>query len=342
MAVIRSNTSLIKNGLVPEDSESWLNLVKQGLDIRIPDEIGKNLKNNPTLSKQFVPSKNELLFLPEELNDPIGDERFTPVKGLTHRYGDRALLKLTYHCGVYCRFCFRRYKVSKDSDSIDLEAALDYLRSHPEIWEVILTGGDPLMLADKELFEVLDQLNQIESLKVIRFHTRMPSAVPKRVTPHLIERLKGLNKAVWVVAHINSHLELSPNTNECLNRLIHNGIPVVSQSVLLKGVNDSIELLQKLFRGLVEQKVKPYYLHYPDFAEGTSHFRIPLDQAIQLFASLRGKISGLCLPQFILDIPGGLGKISLEPERFERLSKEQWRFKSPLDDEWIFLNYPIR
>lgn len=362
MTTIRTPEQLIQAGLSAPQNLQRLHDVRRHFDFKIPSSLVQKMTASSVLSlsgpasasdsdsvsdlalaRQFVPSTKELIFLPEEIEDPIGDEAFTPVNGVTHRYRDRVLLKVTYTCGVYCRFCFRRYKVSKPEANIlknEMDQALEYIAQHPEIWEVILTGGDPLILSDEKLRQTLNALSQMPHVKVIRFHTRIPSVSPERITDHLIHLLQATRKSVWVAAHINSALELTSDVRAALRKLIDGGISVVGQSVFLRGVNDSFEAQRDLLRGLVESGVKPYYLHYPDLAKGTSHFRVPLSRVLEVYGQLRGQISGLCVPQLIVDIPGGHGKVSLEKARARHLGNELWEFESPLTGEWLKVQYP--
>ena len=267
------------------------------------------------IAAQFVPSGAELEIVPEERADPIGDARWSPVPGIVHRHPDRVLLKPTLLCPVYCRFCFRREVVGKRPAMLDqpaLERAFDYIRQRPEIWEVIVTGGDPFVLAPRRLADIVRALDQIAHLAVIRFHTRVPMADPRWITPALVEALAA-EKAVYVVVHANHPRELTPRAKEALTRLSRAGIPLLSQTVLLRGVNDDAAVLEALFRGLVAMRVKPYYLHHADLARGTAHFRTGIAAGQRLVRALRGRISGLCQPTYVLDIPGGYGKVPISP-----------------------------
>src|SRR5215472_1265227 len=267
------------------------------------------------IAAQFVPSGAELEIAPEERADPIGDGRWSPVPGIVHRYPDRVLLKPTLLCPVYCRFCFRREVVGKRPAMLDqraLDRAFDYIRRRPEIWEVIVTGGDPFVLAPRRLANIVNMLDQIAHLAVIRFHTRVPVADPRRVTRSLVEALAA-EKAVYVVVHANHPRELTPRVKEALTRLSRAGIPLLSQTVLLRGVNDDASVLEALFRGLVATRVKPYYLHHADLVQGTAHFRTGIAAGQDLVRSLRGRLSGLCQPTYVLDIPGGYGKVPIAP-----------------------------
>jgi lysine 2,3-aminomutase len=267
------------------------------------------------IAAQFLPSAAELVAAPEDRTDPIGDERWSPVPGIVHRYADRVLLKPILLCPVYCRFCFRREVVGKKPAMLGREAlarAFDYIRQRPEIWEVIITGGDPFLLAPRQLAEIVRTLDQIPHLAVIRFHTRVPIVDPRQVGPMLVEALAA-EKAVYVALHANHVRELTPQVKEALTRLSRAGIPLLSQTVLLRGVNDDAAVLEALFRGLVAMRVKPYYLHHADLARGTAHFRTGIAAGQRLVRALRGRISGLCQPTYVLDIPGGYGKVPIAP-----------------------------
>jgi lysine 2,3-aminomutase len=267
------------------------------------------------IAAQFVPSVAELEIAGEERADPIGDERWSPVPGIVHRYRDRVLLKPTVLCPVYCRFCFRREVVGKRPAMLDqaaLERAFDYIRERSDIWEVIVTGGDPFVLAPHRIAEIVRTLDQIPHVAVIRFHTRVPVVDPRRVNLALVQAL-AVEKAVYVVVHANHPRELTPRAKEALTRLSRAGIPLLSQTVLLRGVNDDAAVLEALFRGLVAMRVKPYYLHHADLARGTAHFRTGIASGQRLVCSLRGHISGLCQPTYVLDIPGGHGKVPIAP-----------------------------
>jgi lysine 2,3-aminomutase len=267
------------------------------------------------IAAQFVPAAAELNKAAEELADPIGDARWSPVPGIVHRYPDRVLLKPTLLCPVYCRFCFRREVVGKAPAMLEpaaLDRAYDYIRQRPAIWEVIVTGGDPFVLAARRLAEIVRQLDAISHLGVIRFHTRVPVVDPHRVNEALIAALAA-ERAVWVVIHANHPRELTPVAKEAVTRLVRAGIPVLSQTVLLHGINDEPAVLESLFRCLVAMRVKPYYLHHADLARGTGHFRTGIASGQRLVRSLRGRVSGLCQPTYVLDIPGGYGKVPIGP-----------------------------
>ncbi|RRH73959.1 lysine-2,3-aminomutase-like protein [Falsigemmobacter faecalis] len=271
------------------------------------------------VGRQFVPSLDELVVHEGDLADPIGDHAHEPVPGLTHRYPDRAILHLTQTCAVYCRFCFRRESVG-DSGTLAMEAIeriCDYLRATPAIREIILTGGDPLVLSPRRLGLVLEKLRGVGTLDLLRIHSRVPVVAPERITPELLDVLKG-EVPVWIVVHTNHAQELTAEARAALARLADAGFPLLSQSVLLRGVNDTSEALEALFRTLLRLRVKPYYLHHCDLARGAGHFRTTLEEGMALMAALRGRISGTALPTYILDIPGGFGKVPINPQYFTK------------------------
>jgi lysine 2,3-aminomutase len=269
------------------------------------------------IARQFVPDIAELETRPEEQADPIGDDVHAVTEGLIHRYPDRVLLKFVHVCAVYCRFCFRRETVGPEGSGTlsagALNRALDYIREHEEVWEVIVSGGDPLVASPRRLRALTQALGAIDHVKVIRFHTRLPVAAPERVTDELVAALKSDGAATWVAVHANHPRELTGEARAALARLADAGIPLVSQTVLLAGVNDDAATLGELMRGFVECRVKPYYLHHGDRAPGTSHFRTTIETGRELMRRLRGRYSGLCQPTYVLDIPGGHGKAPIGP-----------------------------
>jgi lysine 2,3-aminomutase len=267
------------------------------------------------IAAQFMPSAAELETAPEEQGDPIGDERWSPVPGIVHRYPDRALLKPSLVCPVYCRFCFRREQIGARGKVLGraaLDRAYAYIRERAEIWEVIVTGGDPFLLSPRRIKSIVETLAAIDHVQVIRFHTRVPVADPRRVNAALVAALDS-DKAVYVVIHANHPRELTDAARAAVTRLTRAGIPLLSQSVLLRGVNDDAAVLEDLFRKFVAMRVKPYYLHHPDLARGTGHFRGDIFDGQRLLRALRGRVSGLCQPTYVLDIPGGHGKVPIGP-----------------------------
>ena len=267
------------------------------------------------IAAQFVPTRRSSLTAPEERADPIGDERWSPVPGIVHRYPDRVLLKPTLLCPVYCRFCFRREVVGKKGAMLDrasLERAFDYIRQQPQIWEVIVTGGDPFLLAPRRIADIVRILDQIPHLGSCAFIPAFRWSIHGGSSRALVEALAA-EKAVYVVIHANHPRELTAQVREAVLKLNRAGIPLLSQTVLLRGVNDDAAVLEALFRRLVAMRVKPYYLHHADLARGTAHFRTGIAAGQRLVRSLRGRVSGLCQPTYVLDIPGGYGKVPIGP-----------------------------
>lgn len=274
------------------------------------------------IARQFVPTIAELDVHPAERADPIGDGAHSQVEGIVHRYPDRVLLKLVAVCAVYCRFCFRREMVGPGRETAlsagALARALDYVRAHPEIWEVILTGGDPLMASPRRLAEIMAQLAAIPHVKIMRLHTRVPVVAPGRVTDGLVAGLRAAGATTYVALHANHPRELSAAAEAACARIVDAGIPMLSQSVLLRGVNDDVATLAALMRRFVEMRIKPYYLHHGDLAPGTAHFRTTLAEGRALMQALQGAVSGLCQPAYVVDIPGGHGKVPVAPAHVER------------------------
>jgi lysine 2,3-aminomutase len=316
---LKTPWDLAEAGFVsPETAESLMPVAERysiAMTPALADLVDPSDPDDP-IARQFVPSVDELLTTPDEHADPIGDERHTPVRGIVNRYPDRVLLKLTHICPVYCRFCFRREMVGAANgpglSSSELEAALAYIESHSDIWEVILTGGDPLALSPRQIAKAVTRLNAIPHVKILRWHTRVPVAKPEMITGELIAAMNAPDKTTYVVLHTNHARELSPQARTACWALIRAGFPMLSQSVLLKGVNNSIHALEALMRALIESGIKPYYLHHADLAPGTSHFRTSIAEGQSLMRELQARASGLCLPTYVLDIPGGYAKARLE------------------------------
>ena len=322
---LRTAAALVDAGLAPASQIAALERVAARYAVAITPAIAELI--NPSepddpIARQFVPDVAELAERAEELSDPIGDEAHSPVPGIVHRYPDRVLLKLTHVCATYCRFCFRRETVGQDNaaplSGAALGAALAYIAEHREIWEVIFSGGDPLVLSDRRLRAVAQRLAKIEHVKIIRLHTRVPVVAPERVTPALVRAITAPGKATYVVLHANHARELTPAVRAACARFIDAGIPMLSQSVLLRGVNDDAETLGELMRTFVACRIKPYYLHHADLARGTAHVRTAIEDGQDLVRQLRGRLSGLCQPTYVLDIPGGHGKSPIGPSYLAR------------------------
>jgi lysine 2,3-aminomutase len=317
---LRGADELVAHGLARPAELASLKKVASRYAIAVTPEIAELIDGSDAddpIARQFVPSVEELTSHAGEHADPIGDFPHSPVAGIVHRYPDRVLFKLVHVCAVYCRFCFRREMVGPGKENALSDSAysvaLDYIRSHGEIWEVILTGGDPLMLSPRRLSEIMADLAAIDHVRIIRIHTRVPVVDPSRISGEMVAALKVSGAATWVALHANHARELTASARSACARLIDAGIPMVSQSVLLRGVNDSAEALETLMRAFVECRIKPYYLHHGDLAPGTAHLRTTLARGQELMRGLRGRLSGLCQPEYVLDIPGGHGKSPVGP-----------------------------
>lgn len=258
------------------------------------------------LAKMVVTSNLEADVKEYEMKDPIGDKVHSPVAGIIHRHKDRCLLMLTNSCAVHCRFCFRKNLL--DENRADFDKCIQYIRDHEEIWEVIFSGGDPFVFSDYFTELVINKLREIRHVKVLRFHTRTPVVYPARITENFSEILKKAG-SYSVVLHINHPREITPDFCCAVERMQKSGAMLLSQSVLLNGVNNTVETLSILFKRLVEIGVKPYYLHHLDPVAGTDHFRISVKEGKDLYQTLQRSISGLAVPQYVIDVPGGFGKI---------------------------------
>ena len=312
---IKTPEALVDAGLIDGDTLDRIRSVTDRYALAITPMMANLIDpNDPTdpIALQFVPDEAELVSTNLERMDPIGDEAHSPVPGIVHRYPDRVLLKAVHVCPVYCRFCFRREMVGPEGNGTmtaeELAVAFAYIREHEEIWEVILTGGDPLVLSPRRLTAMMEGLKAIPHVKIVRFHTRVPVVDPDRINAELVEALKASGKTTYVALHANHPREMTQSARDACARLIDAGMAMVSQTVLLRGINDDPIILADLMRAFVETRVKPYYLHHPDLAPGTGHFRLDIEEGQKIVAALRGRVSGLCQPTYVLDIPGGHGK----------------------------------
>lgn len=279
--------------------------------------------------QQYVPTpeENEVV---DGIVDALGEDADSPVPNITHRYPDRVLFLVSPVCATYCRFCTRRRKVG-DPDKIPLnqfESAFKYLRQHTEVRDVILSGGDPLMLADRRIKHFLERLRDIPHIEIIRIHTRVPCHLPERVTPELCKLIAD-NHPVFVNVHFNHPAELTPEAEKALAKLADVGCPLGSQTVLMKGVNDDPEIMKELMQKLLKNRVRPYYLYQCDPVAGAEHFRTSITKGLEIIKALRGWTSGLAVPHFVIDAPGGGGKVPLLPEYIEEIT----------DDEVVMRNY---
>ena len=314
---IRDLAALAHKGLIRPSERSKLDTVVSRYAVAVTPEMVDAIEHTTDpIALQFLPSPDELITTPEERADPIGDSVHEKLPGLIHRYPDRVLLKPIHACAVYCRFCFRRETVGPGARALndeEIHAAIDYIASHKAIWEVILTGGDPLLLSPRRMRDLVEKLDAIEHVKTIRIHTRVPIVDPTRVDAEMINALRAPTP-VWIGIHTNHARELTVDARAAIARLADAGLPLIAQTVLLRGVNDDADTLEELFRTLVANRVKPYYLHHPDLAPGTSRFRLPLFRGRALLKALRGRLSGLAQPTYVLDLPGGHGKVPVGPD----------------------------
>ncbi|MFN3994806.1 MAG: lysine-2,3-aminomutase-like protein [Tabrizicola flagellatus] len=330
-AALTSLEAMERAGLTDPADRAMLAQVAESFRVRISPAMAGTAAEG--VRAQFRPDARELQIRPEELADPIGDDAHRPVPGLTHRYPDRAILHATQACEVYCRFCFRRETVGSAGalSEAEFRQVLDYLRATPAVREVIFTGGDPLVLSARRLGGMLDRLQALGTLDLVRFHSRVPVVAPERVT----EALAGvLDRAlpVWMVVHVNHPEEITEAAAAALRRLTRAGVPLLSQTVLLRGINADPEVLEALFRKLLRHRVKPYYLHHPDLAKGTGHFRLTLEEGQAILAALRGRLTGIAQPTYVLDIPGGHGKVPVGPVWLRRAG-EGWIVTDPQGSE---------
>jgi lysine 2,3-aminomutase len=320
LQTLRTPEALAEAGLIDPADLPALSRVAQQYAVAITPPMAELIDAaDPAdpIARQFVPAAAELDHRPGESADPIGDEAHAPVAGIVHRYADRVLLKANHACAVYCRFCFRREMVGPDGvrplSHAQLDAAFAYIAGRPEIWEVIVTGGDPFILSPRRIADLMRRLEAIEHVKVVRFHTRVPAVDPGRISDALVAALMGSSKAVYVALHADHPRELTPAARAACAKLVDAGIPMLGQTVLLRGVNDDPATLEALMRGFVETRIKPYYLHHADFAPGTAEFRTTIAEGQAVMKAIRGRVSGLCQPTYVLDIPGGHGKVPVGP-----------------------------
>jgi lysine 2,3-aminomutase len=345
-ATLREPAELVANGLAPAAHLLELEKVAARYAVAVTPDLAALIDPGDAddpIARQFIPRPEELWSEPGENPDPIGDHAHSPVAGIVHRYPDRVLFKLVHVCAVYCRFCFRREMVGPGKatalpDSA-YDGALDYIRAHPEIWEVILTGGDPLMLSPRRLAQVMADLAAIEHVRIIRIHTRVPVAAPARVSAAVVSALKVKGATTWVALHANHAREFTDSARAACAAIVDAGIPMVSQSVLLRRVNDSAEALEALMRAFVECRIKPYYLHHGDLAPGTAHLRTTLAQGRRLMRALRGRVSGLCQPEYVLDIPGGHGKSPVGPDYLSRAESGSQQGEPQAEMRYRILDY---
>ena len=267
------------------------------------------------IRKQSIPTFNELYISPDDLQDPLHEDSDSPVPGLTHRYPDRVLFLITDMCAMYCRHCTRRRFAGQRDAALPTERidkAIDYIARTPQVRDVLLSGGDALLMSNDKLEYILKKLRDIPHVEIIRIGTRTPVVMPQRITDDLVNMIKKYHP-VWVNTHFNHPNEITPESTEACGRLADAGIPLGNQSVLLRGINDCSHVMKKLVTGLVKIRVRPYYIYICDQSMGISHFRTPVSKGIEIIENLRGHVSGYAVPTFVVDAPGGGGKIPIMP-----------------------------
>lgn len=320
---VKSLADLITAGIVTTQDAATdvaaLERVTARYAVAVTPHLADRLAAEPVggpLRAQFVPDAREGVTRKQECSDPIGDHLKSPVRGIVHRYCNRVLLKITHVCPVYCRFCFRREMVGpQNGDALrddEVAAALAYIGAHPEIREVIMTGGDPLVLSPRRIGDLTERLSNIPHVTHLRWHSRVPVVDPARITEAMIDALCSTDRRVTIAVHCNHADELSAQSDDALRRLIDAGITLKSQSVLLKGVNDSADALEALVRAFHARAIAPYYIHHGDLAPGTAHFRTSLSAGKALMRELRARLGHLAAPRYMLDVPGALGKVCVE------------------------------
>ncbi|UTF48706.1 KamA family radical SAM protein [Desulfomicrobium sp. ZS1] len=330
-------------GAVQKDWDSWRWQLKHrvtsaeamagilGVDAPVFEKSGRRLpaaatpyylwvaSRSEALRRCILPDVRETLVLPFEAPDPLGEEGHSPVPGIVHRYPDRVLFLVTEFCSTYCRYCTRSRLVGKAGHRSDMrswQAALDYIRQHDEVRDVLLSGGDPLTLPAMKIEWLLSQLRAIPHVEIIRIGSKVPAVLPQRITPNLVRMLRRYHP-LFISLHFTHPDEITPDTALACNRLADGGIPLGSQTVLLSGVNDDVNTMKRLMHGLVRNRVRPYYLYQCDPIPGSSHFRTPVDTGLAIIQGLRGHTSGYCIPTYVIDAPGGGGKVPLQPGYFQ-------------------------
>jgi lysine 2,3-aminomutase len=324
--------------LSPRELDGARRAEAQGLPLRITPyylSLCDPLDPSCPIRRQCVPDAREAEDVPGDLVDPLGEVVHEVAPHLIRRYPDRALLVATDRCAVYCRFCTRSRLVGDGGGAVSLDAlgpALTYLEGHPEVREVIVSGGDPLVMSTPRLVALLGALRRVPSIELLRLATRAPVTLPMRITQELVKALRPFHP-LWVMTHFNHPKELTVESLGALARLVDGGFPVMNQTVLLRGVNDDVAVLDTLFRGLVRARVRPYYLLQADPVRGTGHLRTPLARGVEIMGALQGRLTGIALPKFICDTPGGLGKVPLGPEVIVRKGPGVTRLRTFRGDE---------
>lgn len=295
---------------------------------------------NCPIRRQAVPSLNELVVQECDMEDPLGEEKYSPAEGLVHRYPDRVLLLLTHKCSMYCRHCTRRRVVGCEDFSLSsekLDKALEYIRQNKQIRDVLLSGGDPLVMPDSWLENVIRRLREIPHVEIVRIGTRTPVALPMRITDDLLKMLCKY-QPIWINTHFNHPKEITEESAKACMKIVDAGIPLGSQTVLLRGINDDAGTLRELFTKLVKIRVRPYYLYQCDIAKGIGHFRTTVEQGIDIIRNIRGYISGFAVPTYVIDAPGGGGKIPINPDYIVSLDRQQAVLRNYRGDIYTYPN----
>jgi lysine 2,3-aminomutase len=332
--------------LTPEELAGARAAERSGFPIAVtPYYLGLCDARDPScpIRRQVVPHALEAEQAAGDLRDPLGEEAHEVAPELVCRYPDRALLLVTDRCAVYCRFCTRSRLVGSGGGPRSderLAPALDWLRSHPEVRDVIVSGGDPLALATERLLRIVSALRGIESIETIRLATRVPVVLPQRITRELLDALRA-HHPIWVMTHFNHPKELTPLSRAACRELADAGFPVMNQTVLLRGINDDAAVLSELFRGLIRERVRPYYLLQADPVRGSAHLRTPLDIGIRIMRELQGRLSGIGLPKLVVDTPGGFGKVPVGPDWMIARRPGVTRFLTPRGIEVEYLDPPL-
>jgi lysine 2,3-aminomutase len=300
-------------------------------------------RNDPDcpVRRQVIPRGGEMVVSEEEMLDSLGEDAHSPVPGLVHRYPDRVLFLVTDRCAAYCRYCTRSRLVSNAQDynfHPEYERGLRYIEAHPEVRDVLLSGGDPLLLSDRKLDHLLGRLRAIKHVEFIRIGSRIPVFLPQRITPELCEVFKR-HGPIWMSIHVNHPKECTQELKDACDRLAFAGVPLGNQSVLLRGVNDDAEVMRALVHRLLRMRVRPYYLYQMDLITGGSHFKVDVRKGIEIIRALRGHTTGYAVPQYVIDAPGGGGKVPINPEYIERITEDEVVFKNY---EGETFRYPLK
>ncbi|RJP57214.1 MAG: KamA family radical SAM protein [Deltaproteobacteria bacterium] len=341
----RSNLRLVFSR--EEDDDSWKGLLARSITkaVDLPKQLCMDVITVHDVTRRYpmrinpyylglIKETNDPLWLQaipdfKELNDPLGvedplnEEEQSPVPNITHRYPDRVLFLVSSQCAMYCRFCTRKRKVGRSLTVTEETIALgiEYIGRHREVRDVLLSGGDPLLLTDKSIERILKALRQIPHVEIIRIGTRVLCTLPQRITIRLVNMLKKYHP-LYINTHFNHPIEITPEAAKACGRLADAGIPLGCQTVILRGVNDNASIMKQLMQGLLRIRVRPYYLYQADLTQGTGHFRTPIDKGLEIIEALRGHTSGLCVPTFVVDVPGGGGKTPILPNYLLRKEKD--------------------